>query len=221
MQSPYHASLSLHNASECFETPEYTAFYCTLSVFDEYLFVFRLKCSRTVEVMAWLLKGARTRGWQNEPPAKIHTNIIFGPGLYLNPGFVRTHNITHVVNCAFDKDSPLWFRTKFPDNYVCLEALDSMDENILKWYPKFEQTMNTFLRTPGSANIYVHCQCGINRSGFLALLFVCKKFGYSFELASSAILKQRPCALTNSEYKRQVKSHLEHNGEPRVEFAVG
>ena len=168
--------------------------------------------------MAWLLK--RSRGWQYDPPAKIHTNIIFGPGMYLNPGFVRAHNITHVVNCAFDKDSPLWFRLKHPNNYACLEALDSQDENILKWYPQFEKTMNDFLRSDGSGNIYVHCQCGINRSGFLALLFVCKKFGYSFEVASSAILKQRPCALTNPEYKRQVKSHLEHNGRPRQELLM-
>jgi len=164
---------------------------------------------------------SRSRGWQVDPPARIHTNIIFGPGLYLNPGFVRAHNITHVVNCAFDKDSPSWFRSKYPDNYECLEALDSTSENIMKWYPKFEQVMNTFLRSPDSGKIYVHCQCGINRSGFLALMFVCKKFGYSFEVASSAILKQRPCALSNPEYKRQVKSHLEHNGRPRKELAMG
>ena len=161
-----------------------------------------------------------SRGWQVDPPARIHTNILFGPGMYLNPGFVRAHNITHVVNCAFDKDSPTWFRAKYPSNYECIEALDSQDENIMKWYPKFEQTMNTFLRSPGSHNIYVHCQCGINRSGFLALMFVCKKFGYPVDLMTTAILKQRPCALTNPEYKRQVKSHLEHNGRPRVELAV-
>ena len=161
-----------------------------------------------------------SRGWQKDPPARIHTNILFGPGMYLTPGFVKHNNITHVVNCAFDKDSPVWFRTKYENNYACIEALDSADENILKWYPTFEQIMNTFLRSPGSRNIYVHCQCGINRSGFLALMFVCKKFGYSFDIATTAILKQRPCALTNSSYKLQVKSHLEHNGGPRQELLM-
>ena len=161
-----------------------------------------------------------SRGWQKDPPARIHSNILFGPGMYLTPGFVKHNNITHVVNCAFDKDSPVWFRTKYENNYACIEALDSADENILKWYPIFEQIMNTFLRSPESRNIYVHCQCGINRSGFLALMFVCKKFGYSFDIATTAILKQRPCALTNPSYKLQVKSHLEHNGGPRRELAV-
>ena len=161
--------------------------------------------------MAWLLKG-RTRGWQYEPPAKIHTNLMFGPGMYLTPGFVRTNNITHVVNCAFDKDSPLWFRQKFPNNYACIEAIDSTEEDILKWYPKFEKIVNSFLRSNDCKNIYIHCQCGINRSGFLGLLFMCKKFGHSVDIAKASILKQRPCALTNSTYNRQVKSHLEHNG---------
>jgi protein-tyrosine phosphatase len=134
--------------------------------------------------------------------------------MYLSPGFVKTHGITHVVNCAFDKDSPSWFRAKFPKNYECIEALDATDENILKWYPKFEQTVNSFLRSNDCKNIYIHCQCGINRSGFLALLFICKKFGYTMDNVTAAILKQRPCALTNPTYKDQVKSHLEHNGKP-------
>lgn len=161
--------------------------------------------------MNWLTWRRCSRGWQNDPPAKIHTNIMFGPGMYLTPGFVRMHAITHVVNCAFDKDSPAWFREKYPENYACIEALDSTDEDITKWYPHFESVLNAFIRTDSCKTVYIHCQCGINRSGFLALLFICKKFGYSFDIASASILKQRPCALTNPEYKRQVKSHLEHN----------
>jgi len=94
---------------------------------------------------------------------------------------------------------------------VCLEALDSLDEDILKWYPKFEEILNSFLRDPNSKNIYIHCQCGINRSGFLALLFVCKRFNFSFKMASDIILKQRPCALTNSSYKQQVIEYITKN----------
>lgn len=154
--------------------------------------------------MDWSSIRRNSRGWQNDPPAKVHTNIVFGPGIYLNPGFVRHHSITHVINCAFDKDSPSWFRQKFPSNYACIEALDSEEEDILRWYPLFEDKLNSFLRDPSAKTIYIHCQCGINRSAFLALLFVCKKFHYSFENACQFILKQRPCAFTNSTYKKQV-----------------
>jgi protein-tyrosine phosphatase len=94
---------------------------------------------------------------------------------------------------------------------MCLEALDSHEEDIRKWYPKFEETINGYLRDSDLGNIYIHCQCGINRSGFLALLFVCKKFNYSFKLATDSILKQRPCALTNSTYKEQVIEYIKND----------
>jgi len=45
----------------------------------------------------------------------------------------------------------------------------------------------------------------------LALLFVCKKFNYSFKIASDNILKQRPCALTNSTYKEQVIEYIKND----------
>jgi protein-tyrosine phosphatase len=159
-------------------------------------------------LMEWISFRRNSKGWQRDPPAKLHTKIMFGPGMYLTPGFMKHHNITHVINCASNKDSPTWFREKYPSRYSCIEAIDSLDENILKWYPEFETTLNKFLREEESGNIYIHCQCGINRSGFLALLFVCKKFNYSFKLASDSILKQRPCALTNSTYKQQVIEYI-------------
>jgi len=161
--------------------------------------------------MSWL---RRKQGWANEPPAKIHPRILFGPGIYLSPGFMRMHNITHVINCAFNKDSPSWFREKHPEKYFCLEAIDSLDADIMNWYPEFEMTINSYLEELGSGTIYVHCQCGMNRSGFMALLFVCKKFGFSFETVRRVILKQRPCALTNRTFEKQV-INLIHNDNER------
>jgi len=170
--------------------------------------------------MSWLNKGRR--GWANEPPAKIHPRILFGPGIYLSPGFARMHNITHVINCAFDKDSPSWFREKYPQNYICLEAIDSLSEDIMKWYPLFEETINKYLEEPFSRTIYIHCQCGINRSGFMALLFACKKFGFPFETLRRIILKQRPCALSNKSFEKQVALilHNRDNERPRLQLAL-
>jgi protein-tyrosine phosphatase len=153
----------------------------------------------------------RSKGWQNDAPAYIHPRILFGAGIFITPEFVAKHKITHVINCASESDSPAWFRTKFPTKYSELNAIDSLDTNILHWYPKFEAVLHSFLSENSSQNIYVHCQCGINRSGFLALLFVCKKFNYSFKLATDSILKQRPCALTNSTYKEQVIEYIKND----------
>lgn len=146
----------------------------------------------------------KSKGWQNDPPAYIHSRILFGPGIYVDEDFVKQHNITHVINCANDIDCPAWFRTKHPSKYKCLYAVDSLEANILEWYPKFEKTMHEFLREEKSQNIYVHCQCGINRSGYLCLLFACKRLNMEFDSAFRQILNQRPCALTNPKYREQV-----------------
>jgi protein-tyrosine phosphatase len=170
--------------------------------------------------MSWLIKPRK--GWAVEPPAKIHPRILFGPGIYLSPGFVKMHKITHVINCAFDKDSPSWFRQKNPQNYICLEAIDSLSEDIMKWYPLFEETINKYLEDPDCEKIYVHCQCGMNRSGFMVLLFACKKFGFPFETVRRVILNQRPCALTNKTFEKQVALilHNKDNERSRLELTL-
>lgn len=150
----------------------------------------------------------RAKGWDFEPPARLHTNIMFGSGKDLTPANVAKHNITHVVNCAYDKDSPSWFRERYPANYACMNAQDSLTTDIRKWYSYFESTMDTFLRDSTSKTIYVHCQCGINRSGFLSLMYICKKFHYPFDSAINVILTQRPSALTNQVFMKQAQEFL-------------
>lgn len=150
------------------------------------------------------------KGWHVEPPARLHTKIVFGPGKDLTPANVQKYNITHVINCAFDQDSPSWFRQENPNKYICLNAQDSLNVDIRQWYTKFEEAMDKFRTESGSGTIYVHCQCGINRSGFLTLMYICKKFHYSFETAVNAILRQRPCALTNPAFMKQAKDFLQY-----------
>lgn len=147
----------------------------------------------------------RSKGWQNDAPAYIHPRILFGSGIALDPEFVKKHNITHVINCANDEDSPAWFREKYPKKYVSLRAIDDLNVNILKWYPQFEAYMQKFLQEPQSHTIYIHCQCGINRSGFLAVLYACKKLRFDYNEVVKSILSQRPCALTNPSFANQVK----------------
>lgn len=122
----------------------------------------------------------------------------------LSPSFVRHHNITHVINCAFPEHSPAWFRRVAPTRYVCLSAQDSPDVNILDWYPAFEATLSTFLRE-GSGTVFVHCQCGINRSAFLALTYIVQKYGLPYETMFNALKKNRPCMFMNSVFRKQTE----------------
>ena len=144
------------------------------------------------------------------PPAYFYPRILVGAGMAMTDMFAFKHNISHVINCAFDQDSPLWFRTKYPNRYACLQAYDSPVHNILDWYPKFEATMHRFLQE-GNGTVYVHCQAGMNRSAFLALTYVCKNFGLDMDTTIKATLLQRPIMFQNPVFMNQVKEFI-NNG---------
>jgi hypothetical protein len=151
----------------------------------------------------------QSKGYLNDPPAQIHPMILIGAGAMLTPEFVKENRISHVINCAQDEMCPSWFSSAYPDKYKCINAIDSIHVNIVGWYPDFKETMQKFLREPGCTKVFVHCQCGINRSAFLTLLYVCDVFGFSMPKTHLSILFQRPCALTNTVFSRQVFDFLE------------
>jgi len=143
-----------------------------------------------------------------QPPAWFYPRILVGAGDMLSQSFLRKYNITHVINCAFPEDSPVWFKNTFPDRYVCLSAHDTSQSNILDWYPIFEERLTSFLRAPGSGTIFVHCQCGINRSAFLSLTYVTKHYGLPYETTYAALKRQRPCMFTNSVFRKQTEEFV-------------
>ncbi len=140
-------------------------------------------------------------------PAWFYPRILVGAGMALTVPFAHKHNITHVVNCASDQDSPFWFKMKHPDKYACLNAVDSLRVNILEWYPVFEAWMHEFLRE-GTGTVYVHCQAGMNRSGSLALAYVCKNFGLDFTTVVQSTRMQRPILFQNRVFMDQVKQFI-------------
>lgn len=162
----------------------------------------------------WLGYRINSRGWKLDQPATVHPSMMFGAGFTLTPQFALKNKITHVINCAYDEDSPAWFRTVHPDKYVSLKANDNLEENIVSKFSEFETWMNKFFQDSSCKIIYVHCQCGINRSGYLTLLYIIKKFGYEYDGAVRAILRQRPCALTNPSFEKQVINYIRSNGRP-------
>ncbi len=125
----------------------------------------------------------------------------------LTPQFAIGKGITHVINCAFDTDSPEWFRRAHPTKYSCINAYDTIEHNILDWYPEFEKKMKAFLRE-GNGIVFVHCLAGMNRSGFLALAYACKNFGMDLDTSIPLLKRQRPCLFQNPVYMNQVKEFI-------------
>lgn len=151
----------------------------------------------------------KSRGWALDGCAYIHPRILFADALFIDQDTIKEHNIKYVVNCAWPAErATLWFRNKKKDNYTCIEAKDSLEDNITIWYPEFEKAVTNFLRSDSEGKVFVHCQCGINRSGFLCLLYACVKLGYQYDDVLKSILEQRPCALTNPAFRDQVKKYI-------------
>ena len=154
-----------------------------------------------------ILQTLFTPNYLRDPPAFFHPRILVGPGVFLNPYFAQKHDITPVVNCAFDENSPSWWRMRNPTKYKVLNAIDSVQANILDWYPEFEITMKEFLRE-GTGVVYVHCQAGMNRSGSLALAYTAKNMGMDLEELIQSVRRQRPCILQNPVFMNQVKEFI-------------
>lgn len=156
----------------------------------------------------WDKYRRNSKGWKLDPLAKVHPRIIIGSANNVDLHTIATYGITHVVNCAEDWVTSKWFKIEFPDRIACINALDHQTEDITKWYPLFESSMNAFLADPECKTIYVHCECGINRSGFLTLIYMCLKFGYTIESIIKTMLIQRPCMLTNPTYQKQAIEYI-------------
>jgi len=141
------------------------------------------------------------------PAAWFYPRILVGAGAFLTQRFAAEMNITHVINCADDGACPEWFSDRYPERYLCLDAIDSPYVTILDWYPKFEANLREFLRS-GSGVVYVHCQAGMNRSAYLALAYVCTRFHLDGEGTLEAVKRQRPCMFQNQVYRGQVLSFI-------------
>ena len=152
---------------------------------------------------ALLFARRASRGDLNDPVTTPIPRIIVGDGARLTPAFVAQWKITHVINCAEDEMCPL---KPAQDKYVCINALDSPYASIFQWYPAFKEAMDNFLRDPTCENVYIHCQCGINRSVFLTLAYLADAYRIPVVPCALHMIRQRPCIMTNRSYLKQVMS---------------
>jgi hypothetical protein len=156
----------------------------------------------------WDKYARNSLGWEKDPIAIAHVRIFLGSAKSVDPVILATLGVSHVVNCAENEFSSSWFVEDYPGRHACIGAFDSIHEDITHWYPLFESVMNSFISSPDCRNIYVHCQCGINRSPFLLLIYMCLKFDLEPSNVIKNILKQRPCAFQNPSFRIQAINYI-------------
>jgi protein-tyrosine phosphatase len=92
-----------------------------------------------------------------------------------------------------------------------MNAQDTLETDIIRdFYPKFEETMDRYLRDPRCRKVYVHCQAGMNRSAALAIAYVHRRFGIPMMKLIESTVRQRPCILTNTSFQRQLVEFASH-----------
>jgi len=153
----------------------------------------------------------RTRGPAYDPIAVVFDRILLGPGGHMTPRFMRIYSVTNIINCADDTACPFWARRHLGPRYISLGAEDTEHTEIIRdFYPKFEETMDRFLRDPQCRNVYVHCHAGMNRSATLAIAYVHRRFGIPMTKLIESVARQRPCILTNPAFQRQLVEFASH-----------
>ena len=153
----------------------------------------------------------RSRGPVYDPIAAVFDRILLGPGTHMTPRFMRIYSVTNIVNCADETACPFWARRHLGPRYTCMGAEDTEQTEIIRdFYPRFEETMDIYLRDPACRNVYVHCHAGMNRSATLAIAYVHRRFGIPMMKLIESVARQRPCILTNSAFRRQLLEFASH-----------
>jgi protein-tyrosine phosphatase len=97
------------------------------------------------------------------------------------------------------------FKEKYPENYCCINAIDSYSVKILSWYSRFKVMLDIYME---EGMTYVHCQAGINRSGFLVMAYLVFEKNFDAQSLEKMIIKKRPCALTNVSFRNEIYQKL-------------
>ena len=101
-----------------------------------------------------------SKGFLHDRIALVYPRILLGPG-GMSPTFIKTQNITHVLNCAEENACPPALSAHLgARGYACMDARDDETNILDSHYARFETAMDRFLRDPSCRNVYVHCQAG-------------------------------------------------------------
>ena len=142
-----------------------------------------------------------SKGFLHDRIALVYPRILLGPG-GMSPTFIKTQNITHVLNCAEENACPPALSAHLgARGYACMDARDDETNILDSHYARFETAMDRFLRDPSCRNVYVHCQAGMNRSATLVIAYLVRRFRAPLHGVVEHVARQRPCILTNVHFQ--------------------
>ena len=159
-------------------------------------------------------------GSQVPPPGpyKVFDHLYWGNAtVAADLDLLKQHKITHVVNlcgeaCSIDY-STMKIRT------LLINALDSSDYDMTQHIKEVYNFVES-ARIAGR-RVYLHCQAGVNRSGFLITAYVMMHKNMPLVAAIKYCLKRRGMYLTNDNFLGQIvrwareREMLVESGKPQ------
>ena len=140
---------------------------------------------------------------QDDPMNYIIDNIYLGDSnAGGNEEYLKSYNITAVVNCAVDCIS------YFQDiKYIELNLIDEDQQSL---FPKLEVAYK-FIKLNSQNNVLVHCILGKSRSTSLVIYYLMKEKKWDFDTCINYIRERRPIAEPIYGFEMQLREFYEKN----------
>lgn len=154
-------------------------------------------------------------------PYEIVPRVWFGPA----QATLRYPNrFTHIINCETDphSTSPAAYNHVGRDRFLFLHSEDDDDFPILSRHLKaVTDCIDNALCTDPSAQVYIHCVMGINRSAALAVAYAITHHPYPVtlpELIAHTRRGSHRLILTNQGFVRQLQHYVatRSNTDPKI-----
>ena len=120
-----------------------------------------------------------------------------------NIDILKEHNITHIINCAFNLPN------KYPEQitYKRLELRDETDQPIIE---KLEEAYQ-FIKENKDKNIFVHCVFGKSRSASVVIFYIMKEKKLNFNEAKNIVKNIRQIVEPNSGFENELNRYYEEH----------
>jgi len=115
---------------------------------------------------------------------------------------IKSLNITHVVNVTAECVNA---HEEKGIKYLHIIILDETEVNLLKFFKEAFEFIDSALNESKNNKVFLHCALGKSRSATITVMFLMKKFGWTFEKALEYVKMKRRIVDPNYGFLKQLE----------------
>jgi len=150
-----------------------------------------MNMARRPEPVAMELSSGRCFSvYDNELPHDILDGKLFLGSFNQSEKYELVQNlkITHILNITFECDN---CHEDKGVKYLKISILDEPDKNIHEFFREAYEFINDALTEDSNNKVLIHCAMGKSRSATITIMFLMKKFSWSYEKAFAFVKRKR------------------------------